>query len=90
MIDNFIQEMQLKINSQTDIVVEWIPYDQLNDIKVKIKIDSSTVYSAIWMDGPLSYDGNKIKYTRSQQNEKVSLKCLHNSQIISNEFLNEV
>ena len=32
-INDFIQEMQLKINSQWDIVFEWIPYNQFNDIK---------------------------------------------------------
>ena len=26
-IDNFIQEIQLKINKYNDIVLEWIPYN---------------------------------------------------------------
>src|SRR5437868_6651444 len=29
-LDNFIQEMQLKINEWHDITFEWIPYDQFN------------------------------------------------------------
>ena len=32
-IDNFIQEMQLKINKYDDIVFEWIPYDQFSNIE---------------------------------------------------------
>jgi hypothetical protein len=31
-IDNYIQEMQLKINNPCTIVFEWIPYDQFNEI----------------------------------------------------------
>ena len=47
------------------------------------------VYSAIWTDGPLGYNGYSKKYTRNSD-EKVALKCLYNSQNITNEFLNEV
>src|SRR5207248_2396237 len=32
-INNFIQEMQLKINQYDDIVFEWIPYNQFSNIK---------------------------------------------------------
>ena len=88
-IDNFIQEMQLKINSQRDIVFEWIPYNQFSDIKEIGKGGFATVYSAIWKDGPLKYDNDTETFERSS-NEKVALKFLHNSQNISNEFLNEV
>ncbi|EXX55342.1 hypothetical protein RirG_226230 [Rhizophagus irregularis DAOM 197198w] len=87
-INNFIQKMQLKITSEYDIILEWIPYNQFDDIEEIVKIDSIPVHSAIWKDGPLDYD--KYKYTRSK-NEKVTLKCLHNSQnIITDEFLNEI
>src|SRR4051794_15711243 len=88
-IDNFIQEMQLKINRDDDIVFEWIPYNQFSDIKEIGRGGFATVYSTIWKDGPLKYDVYNCKYTR-QSNYKVALKCLHNSQNITNEFLNEV
>src|ERR1700748_263851 len=55
-IDNFIQEMQLKINHQWDIIFEWIPYNQFSDIKVISRSGYAKVYSAIWKDGPLNYD----------------------------------
>ena len=87
-IDNFIQEMQLKIDHPLDIVFEWIPYDQFSDSKIS---RSATVYSSIWKDGPLEYEykGNYIRKPY-YANYKVALKRLHNSQNITNEFLNEV
>ena len=88
-IDNLIQEMQLKINSYNDIVFEWIPYNQFTDIKKIGRGGFSEVYSAIWKDGPLDYDNSRNKYTRNQD-KKVALKCLHNSQNITEKFLNDV
>src|SRR4051794_19304771 len=88
--DELIQEMQLKINKWNDIVFEWIPYNQFSDIEEIGKGGFSTVYSAIWKDGPLKYDEDTEKYIKSYLSKKVALKCLHNSQNITNEFLNEV
>ena len=88
-IDELIQEMQLKIDRYNDIVFEWIPYNQFSDIKEIGRGGFATVYSAIWKDGPLNYDYYNQEYTRNS-NFKVALKCLHNSQNITNEFLNEV
>jgi hypothetical protein len=79
-IDHFIQEMQLKIK-HGDIIFEWIPYNQLNNIK---ETETVAVYSAIWKDGPT--------YCRKEQtresNKKVTLK-VHNSQDIT-ELLEKV
>src|SRR3989440_4312040 len=76
-IDNFIQEMQLKIDEWDDIVFEWIPYNQFSDIKEIGRGGFATVYSAIWKDGLLKYkyDNGEYKYTRIS-NYKVALKCL--------------
>ena len=91
-IDNFIQEMQLKIDSLWDIVFEWIPYNQFSDIKEIGRGGFATVYSAIWKGGPLNHNRDNEEYTRNSNNSnyKVALKCLHNSQNVTNEFLNEV
>ena len=86
-IDSFIREMQLKINFRDGIVFEWISYDQFNDIEEIGKSDFDAIYSAIWKDGPLTY--NNVEWVR-KSNKKVILKCLHNSQHITREFLNEV
>ena len=89
LIDNFVQKMQLKINSYDEIVFEWIPYHLLTNIKEIGKNDTATVYLAIWENGPLEYDEDTSKYERIS-NKKVALKCLHNSQNAINEFLNKV
>jgi len=88
-VDDLIQKMHLKIYNKKDIVFEWIPYDQFDNIKETSKGDFATIYSAIWKDGPLNYDYKNGKYTR-KSDKKVALKCLHNSRNITNEFLNEV
>jgi hypothetical protein len=62
-IDDLIQEMQLKINNPHDIIFEWIPSEQFNDVK-EIKIDTSL---AIWKYGPLYYDSYKFKIHTKQE-----------------------
>ena len=85
-IDNLIHEMWLKITSKNDIIFEWIPYNQFNIIEEIREGGIATVYSAIWKDGPLY---NNEKYRRNK-NKEVTLKCLYNSQNITNELLNKV
>jgi hypothetical protein len=72
-IDDFIQEMQLKIKTCKDIIVEWIPYNQFNYIKEIGKGDFAIIYSAIWMDGPLIYNGKETEYKREPNIEVVYL-----------------
>jgi hypothetical protein len=84
-IDNLIQKVQMKINDLDDTILEFIPYNQFNNIKELDQYDFTTVYSAIWKDGPLLYYDKK--WTR-ESNKKVILK-LYNLQNI-NEFINEV
>ena len=76
--------MQLKTDEGDDLVFEWLPYNQFSDIKEIGKGGFATVYSATWKDGPLLDNDTK------GPSKKVALKCLHNSQNITNEFLNEV
>jgi hypothetical protein len=83
-IDSLIQKMHFKISYYYDIVFEWIPYNQLIDVK-EININIAKIYTAIWKDGPLNYNTKKIKYERSP-NKKVALKWSCNSH--ANEFLN--
>ena len=35
-VNDFIQEMQLKINSSFDLIFEWIPYNQFSNILQRI------------------------------------------------------
>jgi hypothetical protein len=89
-IDQFIQEMQLKIDSYNDIVFEWIQYSQYDNIKEIYNDKHITVYSAVWKDGSLNYNNSKYEYIRYQNNKVVTLKCLNNSQDIIDKFLNKV
>ncbi|GBC28747.2 kinase-like domain-containing protein [Rhizophagus irregularis DAOM 181602=DAOM 197198] len=89
-IDVLIQEIQSKINDPNDILFGWIPYNQFDDVEEVGTNDFTTVYSAIWKDGPSHYSYFKKELTKVS-NKKVILKCLHNnSQNIINVFLNEV
>jgi hypothetical protein len=78
----------MKIDKYHDVVFEWIPYSQLDQIKETGKNDLMTVYSAIWKDGPLQYKGYN-NYARNS-NKLVALKCLHNSQNSIEFVINEV
>ncbi|CAB5369465.1 unnamed protein product [Rhizophagus irregularis] len=84
-IDNFIQEMQLKISNLEDIIFEWIPYYNILDIEEVDKDDFSTIYLAKLEDGPLYWNYNE--YMRKPK--EVVLKYSHNLQDV-NKFLDEV
>ncbi|CAB5388891.1 unnamed protein product [Rhizophagus irregularis] len=85
-IDKFIQGMQLELKSHNDIICEWIPYNQFNNIKKMGESDFALLYSAIWINGPLKYTQNEWKRI---PNKEVALKCLYNSQDITNKILNK-
>ncbi|CAB5385336.1 unnamed protein product [Rhizophagus irregularis] len=89
-IDNFIQEMQLKIIDHEDVVFEWIPYNQFNEIEEIGKNNSITMYSAIWRDGPLYKEYSERKCYIRDSNKEVALKFLHNSQNSTEFVINEV
>src|ERR1051325_7024837 len=52
-IDKFIQESQLNAKYSLN-VLEWIPYNRLTNVKYLDKGGFSTVYKAIWLDGPIT------------------------------------
>ena len=81
-IDDFIQEMQLKIDKYDDDIIEWIPYNQFNDIK-EIAKDDFAIYSARWKDDPFCYDSNKKELKR----ESDKMVTLHSSNGLFREFL---
>ncbi|UZO17137.1 uncharacterized protein OCT59_008498 [Rhizophagus irregularis] len=82
-IDNFIQEIQ----EHQNIVFEWIPYGQFNEINKTGKNGFMTVYSAIWKNGPLNYQHGRYK---RDPNKEIALKYLHNSQDPVESIINEV
>jgi serine/threonine protein kinase len=85
-INEFIQEMQLKVNNPNDTLFEWISFNQFKNIKKIGEGGFAKVYSAEWKNGPLHYD----KEWKRGSCKKVALKCLNKSQNKTKEFLNEV
>ena len=49
-IDNLIKKCQMETNKSHN-VVEWIPYNNLQNIKYLTKGGFSEIYTAIWNDG---------------------------------------
>jgi len=89
-LDKFIRHIQLNANESMDYL-EWIGFDQFDLIENINKQDAfSTVYSAIWMEGPRwNLDKEAETWTRNGP-IKVVLKLLDNSQNMSREFINQV
>jgi hypothetical protein len=75
-VDEFIRKAQLKANNNFQLI-EWIEYDKFEDVEYLAKGGFGTTFKAVWREGR---DGET----------KVALKCLHNSQGITTEFLKEV
>jgi hypothetical protein len=86
-VDKFIRKTQLKA-TQYNEALEWIENDRFENIEYLAKGGFGTVYKAIWKDGPtLKWENNQ--WEREGRIE-VALKCLHNSQDITVNFLKEV
>ncbi|CAB5182280.1 unnamed protein product [Rhizophagus irregularis] len=58
------------------LVIKWIPYSQIENLRKIAEGGFSIIYKAIWVDGSLDRD--------------VAIKRLHNSQNISKYFLDEL
>ncbi|CAB4483431.1 unnamed protein product [Rhizophagus irregularis] len=86
-VDEFIQKAQLKASSDNKII-EWIEYDKFEDVEYLAKGGFGTVFKAVWKDGPWKI--NRSGQLEREGETKVALKCLHNSQDITAEFLKEV
>ena len=94
-IDEFIQKTQLKARNPCE-VIEWVEYNRFENVEYLAKGGFGTTYKAIWKDGFIDYwdsENNQWKrqsYYEDKENFPVALKCLHNSQDITAEFLREV
>ncbi|GES73544.1 kinase-like domain-containing protein [Rhizophagus clarus] len=86
-IDDFVQEMRLKMNDFNESVFEWIPNDQFYNIKEMSNNNFNITYLAKWRDGELSYKYEQKEWVRNPGNEVV-LKYLYNSQNFTKESLN--
>jgi hypothetical protein len=89
-IDEFIRFTQLNAKESMDYL-EWIDFNQFDLIKnINEKGAFSSIYSAVWMEGPKwNLDEEAEIWTRTGP-IKVILKRLDNSHNISQEFVDQV
>ena len=84
-LDEIIRNTQFEAKGfDSHYYIEWIPCDDLKDVKKIGEGGFATVYEGRWTDGPRLVLSNKRYYLR---NGHVALKKLQN---ISDEFLKEV
>jgi hypothetical protein len=88
-LDNFIIYTQ-EISPDYETYLEWIPYEQFADIKEISKGGFSTIYEATWTEGPKRNFNTSNRQWCRIGNTKVIIKLLHDSQQITENFLNEV
>ena len=88
-IDDFIHKCQ-KLSSLPTKILEWIPFDQFEDVKKLTEGGFSTIYTATWTRGSIDdYDENKKEFIYYGTDDVV-LKSLNNSSNPGNAFFNEV
>ncbi|RHZ75373.1 hypothetical protein Glove_215g31 [Diversispora epigaea] len=87
-IDEFIQQIQLNANKRQDII-EWIPFEKLENITYLTKGGFGTAYKAEWLDGPINSWDYKVKNWNRSGKQNVCLKSLDNSTNKIN-FLQEI
>src|SRR5947209_14686260 len=59
-VDNLIRECQIG-TFIPDKIIEWIPYNQLQNIKYLTKGGCSEIYTATWIGGPYNEWVSKIR-----------------------------
>ena len=88
-LDELIKSTQLKVTTYDNkYYLQWIPYNDLRNIEKIGEGGFATISKATWLNGERS-----VNYKNNERTSKgriVALKKLHNSQNISDEFLEEV
>jgi hypothetical protein len=88
-IDNLIQKCQIE-SLTPNIIIEWIPYNKLTNIKYLTKGGFSVIYTADWIDGGYEeWDSKKQELLRFGDQE-VILKELVNVGSASQSWFEEV
>ncbi|CAG8621773.1 13746_t:CDS:2 [Acaulospora morrowiae] len=84
-IDKIIQDAQLNA-SCPDMVVEWIPFSDFEEVKHKIKGHRSDIYSATWSKGPFDKFNPETHAVDRFGRTNVILKKLENSDKMDGEW----
>jgi hypothetical protein len=89
-IDELIRHTQLNANESIDYL-EWIEYDQFEMVEnIKKRGAFSSIYSAIWMEGPRWNLDEEAEVWSRNGPTRVILKRLDDSQNMSQEFIDQV
>ena len=88
---NLIQECQMK-TLEPDLIVEWIPYNNLQNIKYLTEGGCSKIYTAYWIYGRYEkWDSKEQQLKRDQHSDYyVILKRLENVENANQSWLEEV
>ncbi|EXX75483.1 Cmk2p [Rhizophagus irregularis DAOM 197198w] len=76
-IDNLIQQCQME-TINPDRIVEWIPYNNLQNINYLTRGGCSEIYTAVWTDGRYDEWDSKAKQLERFGRKRVILKKLEN------------
>ena len=91
-IDSLIQKCQLE-TLRPNVIVEWIPYNNLQNIKYLTKGGFSEIYTADWIDGCyFEWDSRKQQLIRQFESgvQYVVLKRLENVESANQSWFEEV
>jgi hypothetical protein len=88
-IDNLIKKCQMEA-SAPDVIVEWIPYDNFQNIKYLTKGGFSEIYTADWTNGFYEVWDNKENQLKRLGMRAVALKTLENVESANRSWFEEV
>ena len=88
-IDKLIQNCQMEAISP-DKIVEWIPYNNLQNIKYLTEGGCSEIYTADWIDGQYGKWDNQENQLKRFGMHKVILKKLENVESANRSWFDEV
>src|SRR3954451_2488792 len=88
-IDNLIQQCQMETFSP-DKIIEWIPYNNLQNIEYLTKGGCSEIYTASWIDGSYEEWDSKNQQLKRFGEHGVVLKKLENVENANRSWFEEV
>ena len=88
-IDELIQHSQLNATYRFNCL-EWIPYENFQNITFIAKGGFGKIHSADWPEGYVTHWDIENEKWDKWYDQKVALKSLDNSSDMSTDFLNEV
>ena len=88
-IDNLIQKCQLE-TIKPNMIIEWIPYNHLQNIKYLTKGGCSEIYTANWVNGRNEEWDSKNQQLKRFGGQVVILKRLENVENADRSWFEEV